>query len=169
MRTILVLFLSIVSTKAFCQIGYVKGHVIYSETSEKFPGVTILLMQQNAVVTGASTDKNGDFVINNVPLGTYNLIIKTVGYRDETVENIVVSPTMPEFNIAFPGPCKYVYTKDRRIKCVGGHTDHIVPIVYGLPDAKLLSKAKNGKIYLGGCQLYECHPEYYCTIHKVEL
>lgn len=157
------------SMRAFCQNGQIEGHVMDSKTTENFPGVTILFMQENAIVTGASTDMTGAFAVKNIPFGTYSVVVKAIGYRDEIFGNIVVTSTTQKFNISFPGPCKYKYVKGRKPKCVARHSDHIVPIIYGLPDARLLTKAKKEKIVLGGCQLYDCHPEYYCTIHKVEL
>ncbi|GAA4028630.1 hypothetical protein GCM10022409_10910 [Hymenobacter glaciei] len=158
-----------ISFTALSQKGIVAGVVVDSKTNEKFPGVTILMMKSDTVVTGASTDSNGAFSMSNVPFGKYDVIIKYVGYRDMKRANILVSNATHDMLIAFPGPCKYTHIKGKRLRCVGGHMDHIVPIVYGLPDAKLLAKAKAGKIYLGGCQLYECHAEYYCTTHQLEL
>ena len=158
-----------VSMKAFCQNGQVEGHIVDSKTNENFPGATVLFMQDNAIVNGASTDMTGVFAVKNIPLGTYSVVVKAIGYRDETIGNVVVTSANQQFNISFPGPCKYKYVKGKKPNCVAGHTDHIVPIIYGLPDARLMAKARKEKAYLGGCQLYDCHPEYYCTIHKVEI
>jgi hypothetical protein len=53
--------------------------------------------------------------------------------------------------------------------CIGGHTDHIIPIVYGLPTEKTMTKAEKGLVHLGGCIVSEDDPKYYCKIHQVEL
>ncbi len=45
------------------------------------------------------------------------------------------------------------------------HTNQIVPVVYGLPGAKLRRKADKGKVKLGGCLISGCDPQWYCKIH----
>lgn len=37
-----------------------------------------------------------------------------------------------------------------------------IPIVYGLPGAGLMKKAKKGKIRLGGCVIYPGAPTWHC-------
>lgn len=53
--------------------------------------------------------------------------------------------------------------------CVGSHTDHFIPIVYGFPTQRTLHRVKQGKLYLGGCEVSGCDPHYYCPIHRKEL
>ncbi len=68
-----------------------------------------------------------------------------------------------------PGFCPYAPAHGRTPACLNSHTDHVIPIFYGLPSAKVMAKAKAGKLYLGGCQLTGCDPYYYCLTHKREL
>lgn len=120
-------------------------------------------------MSGASTDSSGEFRIEKVAVGIYSIQIESIGYRTETVENVAVTENSSKLIIAFPGPCKFIYTKGIKPNCIGGHTDNIIPIAYGLPGNVLMKKAKQGKVYLGGCMVSGCDPKYYCTIHKVEL
>jgi hypothetical protein len=64
---------------------------------------------------------------------------------------------------------KTVHKKRQKPSCVGGHTDHIIPIVYGLPSEEMMKKAELGLIHLGGCVISDSDPKFYCTIHKIEL
>jgi hypothetical protein len=59
--------------------------------------------------------------------------------------------------------------KKSRPSCLNGHTDNIIPIVYGEPDKKTMEKASQGKVHLGGCVVSEDAPKFYCTIHKLEI
>jgi len=66
-------------------------------------------------------------------------------------------------------PPKTVHKKRPKQSCVGGHTDHIIPIVYGEPTEKTMKKAELGLVHLGGCVMSDSDPKFYCTIHKIEL
>jgi len=62
-----------------------------------------------------------------------------------------------------------VRKKKQKPTCIGGHTDHIVPIVYGMPTEETMRKAELGLVHLGGCVMSDSDPKFYCTIHKIEL
>ncbi|TVQ67141.1 MAG: TonB-dependent receptor [Balneolaceae bacterium] len=63
---------------ALAQTGSIVGQVTDAETGETLPGASILLTQLDR---GAATDFDGNYVIQNVPAGTYNLTASFVGYR----------------------------------------------------------------------------------------
>ncbi len=70
--------------------GKVIGQVIDAQTKEPLEFVNVLLKRQN--VTGVAplgtvTDKNGDFVIHNIPAGDYNVTVSYIGYT--SFENII--------------------------------------------------------------------------------
>ena len=54
-------------------------------------------------------------------------------------------------------------------KCIGGHTDHIISIVYGEPTPLTMEKAKKGLVHIGGCVISLPCPRYYCLIHNIEI
>lgn len=147
------------------------GRLVEGDTKQKFVGnATILLSQADAVVTGAVSDTAGAFAIKNVKPGIYKVEIKLIGYRTETLEKVEIpAEGIANYTILFPAPCKWHYLKNKVPACVGGHTDHIIPIVYGLPGKRTMEKAKRGKVYLGGCEVYGCDPKYYCRVHKIML
>jgi hypothetical protein len=154
---------------ALSQITHVRGKVMDSQANKGFWSAIVLFKQADKVITGASTDSTGIFVVKRIPIGVYTVTIESVGYRTKTLPNVVISADTLLPTISFPGPCQYLYSKEKPISCMGGHTDHIVPIVYGLPGKRLLEKAKKEKVYLAGCQTTGCAPQYYCVTHKKEL
>lgn len=54
-------------------------------------------------------------------------------------------------------------------ECPKGHTDEIVPILYGFPSEESFLKADSGLVVLGGCELPENPKNYYCKKHKIEF
>jgi len=67
--------------------GKVVGKVYDSATGEPLPGVNVVI---EGTTLGAASDINGDYLINNVPAGTYVLVASYIGYEKRTVENVKV-------------------------------------------------------------------------------
>ncbi len=68
--------------------GKISGKVTDRETGEALIGANVLIEATNF---GAATDLNGNYVILNVPVGTYTLRCSYVGYTNVTIHNIGVS------------------------------------------------------------------------------
>ena len=168
MKSLVLLLALCVAQQSQAQVTNLTGTVKDTESEHGFPAATLLFKQGEATVTGASTDSAGHFRLASMAPGTYDVEIQALGFRVKTVRGVVV-PTTGPFVLAFPGPCTCLYAGSQRPACVGGHTDHLLPIVYGLPGKRALARAKAGKIYLGGCQITGCDPRYYCPFHQKEL
>ena len=84
----------------FSQTGKIVGKVTDVETGEELIGANVLIQGTNL---GAATDISGDFVILNIPPGSYTLVAKYIGYRNMEIENIKVSVNLTtEANFALP-------------------------------------------------------------------
>ena len=70
---------------------------------------------------------------------------------------------------ARPAPCPYHYPATSRPACVGGHTDRLLPIVYGRPTPHIQRQVQQGRVVLRGCLVSGCDPRYYCPVHKRDL
>lgn len=70
------------------QTGKIAGRVIDAETSEPLYGVNIILQETSL---GSATDLEGDYMIFNIPPGTYSLQISMLGYQKVTMTSIRVS------------------------------------------------------------------------------
>lgn len=79
-----VLFFSVVYSQT---TGKISGKVIDKESREPLIGVNIIL---EGTTIGTATDLDGNYLILNVPVGTYNAIFRHVGYREVTVKNLKV-------------------------------------------------------------------------------
>lgn len=67
--------------------GKIVGKVIDADTKEEIIGANITIAGTSF---GAATNVNGDYIIINVPPGTYTMKATYVGYKDVTVENVKV-------------------------------------------------------------------------------
>ena len=69
--------------------GTIKGKIIDQNTKEVLVGSTVLVMNTKS---GSTTDVEGNFVISNIPVGSYNLEIRSVGYESLIKTDIQVRP-----------------------------------------------------------------------------
>jgi len=94
---LLSLFSLFVAQNAFAQAkGMVLGRVVDANTKDYLPGANVML---EGTILGASTDREGIFVILEVPFGTYQLVVNYIGYNDFTTE---VSVTESEYKVRLP-------------------------------------------------------------------
>jgi len=68
--------------------GKIAGRVLEAETGEPLTGISIVV---EGTTTGASTDIEGNFVIINIPPGTYTIEAGGVGFRKKRFTNVKVS------------------------------------------------------------------------------
>ncbi len=66
--------------------GKIKGNVV---DSDGFPVIGANIILQDTYL-GAASDIEGDFIISNVPPGTYNLVVSAIGFHKVTVTNVLV-------------------------------------------------------------------------------
>ncbi len=72
----------------YSQTGTIAGTVKDKSRSESLIGATVMI---EGTSVGAATDINGNFTINNVKPGIYNLKVSYVSYTSATIENVRVS------------------------------------------------------------------------------
>jgi outer membrane receptor protein involved in Fe transport len=68
--------------------GKIVGKVTDKETGDELIMANVMVKGTNY---GAATDTKGDYVIINVPPGTYQLMVSYIGYATVTVEKVLVS------------------------------------------------------------------------------
>jgi len=68
--------------------GKISGNVIEKETGRPLPGCNIVLQ---GTYLGAASSAEGDFIILNIPPGSYNIRATMIGYAPFTIGNVFVS------------------------------------------------------------------------------
>jgi len=92
MITALFLTLTIYSAKAESNRLYkqtVRGQIIDQDSKTPVIGANVIIIGSNPIL-GASTDIDGNFRIEKVPVGRINLQVTYLGYEKKTIPNIVV-------------------------------------------------------------------------------
>ena len=154
---------------SFGQSGALKGNIKHGISHENSPFVNIELIRNSdkKKLTSTATDTTGNFEIRNIPIGNYSLCLRFVGYQEYNLTDInIFNDSTAIVEIHYPCPTG---SKISEKKCPFGHTNEIIPIVYGLPSEKGIKKTEKGKIELGGCTVTECDPKWYCKIHKIKF
>jgi hypothetical protein len=65
----------------------IRGIVIDAKTRETLPAANIVLVNEN---TGTISDMEGRFVLQNIPVGRYNLRISCIGYTSIIIPELLV-------------------------------------------------------------------------------
>ena len=76
------------SSYAQSQSGSIEGTVVERVTQRPLPGVNIVILK---TTLGASTNLSGEFIIDNIPIGIYQVEASIIGYQSEIKTEIVVS------------------------------------------------------------------------------
>ncbi|MFC1725585.1 carboxypeptidase-like regulatory domain-containing protein [candidate division KSB1 bacterium] len=69
--------------------GKIKGNVINAASKEPLIGVNVFLAETQI---GAATNNDGEYIINNVPAGSYNVVFQYMGFEKITVPDVIVRP-----------------------------------------------------------------------------
>lgn len=92
--TRVVVFTGIIVTTIFGlsaqTVQTLKGNVVDADTREPLIGATVLILDSEPA-TGATTDINGNFSIENVPLGRKNVQVSYMGYEPVIMPELMVT------------------------------------------------------------------------------
>ncbi|MBK6525023.1 MAG: hypothetical protein IPO32_11300 [Crocinitomicaceae bacterium] len=55
------------------------------------------------------------------------------------------------------------------VKCPYGHSDSIIPIIYGYPSEEDFQNSDSGLVALGGCSLPDRPATWFCKIHQISF
>jgi hypothetical protein len=72
----------------FAQSGRISGKVTDQQTGEPLIGANIIVMGTSL---GAASDVNGEYLITNLSPGQYSVKASYIGYRDLTINNVLVT------------------------------------------------------------------------------
>ncbi|MFA5405407.1 MAG: TonB-dependent receptor [Ignavibacteria bacterium] len=81
--------------------GKIFGKVSDNDTKTLIESATVQLFTQrdSSLITGASTSKTGEFVLDNIGFGKYKLKVSFIGYNNTMVNNISLNSDTPEINV----------------------------------------------------------------------
>lgn len=92
LRWIIVCFIVMVFQAASQPRGTITGRVVNALTREPMIGANVMIV---GTTTGAATDQNGNFRIENIAAGIYILRASLIGFEAALKTDVVVSPARP--------------------------------------------------------------------------
>ena len=95
------LILLLTFSSALGQRGSLKGVIIDKSNTENISFATVALMkegEQNAF-TGTVSNEKGEFLIEKVPFGTYQIVVSFIGYNSRDIPDVTVSSSNREIDL----------------------------------------------------------------------
>src|SRR5690606_38658171 len=68
----------------------IRGKITDQDSRMPLPGVNVVILRSD-VFLGASTDEQGNFRIENVPIGRTNLKISYIGYEEKILSHLLLT------------------------------------------------------------------------------
>lgn len=90
LKYLAILGLSVLSHVLVAQNQTIRGIVKDSDSDFPLPGVSVVVSDLSPIL-GAVSDANGRFTIENVPPGRHTLEVKYMGYKSQTLSNVMVT------------------------------------------------------------------------------
>ncbi|MEN8229476.1 MAG: carboxypeptidase regulatory-like domain-containing protein [Bacteroidota bacterium] len=69
----------------------VRGSVVDLETNTPLLAATIAIYKDSILVVASTSDSNGDFRIENIPVGRYSVVSSFIGYREVVIPDVIVN------------------------------------------------------------------------------
>ena len=88
---------------ALAQSGKLRGQITDQETGEALVGANIIIVGTSY---GAATDVNGEYIIQNLVAGTYEVKASYIGYQAKTISNVRINSDLTtglDFKLAAEG------------------------------------------------------------------
>jgi hypothetical protein len=82
------MFTTLVSAQELTQT--IKGKILDNETQEPIPFATVVIKNTNPII-GTTTEDNGNFRLENVPIGRYDIEVSYLGYESTIISEVVVT------------------------------------------------------------------------------
>ncbi|MFZ1518974.1 MAG: TonB-dependent receptor [Ignavibacteriaceae bacterium] len=149
--------------------GSIMGKVYDSENKLGLPAVNVFLKDKNI---GASTDIDGNFKIEKLPVGNYVIVFSYIGYSSATLTDVIVRsnrityqdaeliPTMLKMDsiVVSAGYFKEVESKSissiefssEEIRRAPGSAGDVSRILFGLPSVAKINDGKSSFMVRGG-------------------
>jgi CarboxypepD_reg-like domain/TonB-dependent Receptor Plug Domain len=88
LQTLLLVLISFAATAQLTQT--IRGTVIDKISKAPLPGATIIIIGSDPLI-GSTTDVDGNFKLSKVPVGTHNVRVTFIGYKELTMPNVIVN------------------------------------------------------------------------------
>lgn len=92
MKRSLLMLLLLVPAALFSQtVQTIRGSIVDKESKAPLPGVSVRVYKDSTLVSGASSDMDGNYRLANIAVGRYTVRAGTLGYQPVEQKNIIVN------------------------------------------------------------------------------
>ena len=168
MRTFLIVLLLFANTTYGQSI---KGKVMDVKRNRPISMATITLVSKDGARLLEITNEKGDFEFNKVVPNQYQLTFSSFGYKDSIFMNFELKKDTT-INLIYVRNCPYDESINNRICPKCRKKNSVIPILYGLPlsvNGKNPTKGNGKKFILGGCEISDCDPNWFCKRDKISF
>lgn len=89
LQSAILLIIFLCANRAFADItGKISGKVVESNKKDPIPGVSVIL---EGTKLGAATNISGQYIINNIPPGVYNIVFSAVGFQKQVLKGVKIA------------------------------------------------------------------------------
>ncbi|MFI5135577.1 MAG: carboxypeptidase regulatory-like domain-containing protein, partial [Chitinophagales bacterium] len=68
-----------------------RGTVTDYDSKISLIGVNVVVMKDSSAINGTTTDEDGNYKIEKVPVGRFKVKFSCIGYRQQTIDNVIVT------------------------------------------------------------------------------
>ena len=84
-------FLLSISFYCFAQTQTLRGTVTDADSKIPLIGVNVVVMKDSALIAGATTNEDGIYRLENIPVGRFKVKFSYIGYQQQTVSDVIVT------------------------------------------------------------------------------
>jgi hypothetical protein len=98
---IIAAILLLATSSVYAQRGSLKGLIVDKSTSENIPFATVAIMNvgEQEAFTGTVSDENGNFLMDKIPFGAYDLEVSFIGYTSRKFSNISLASSSKDIDL----------------------------------------------------------------------
>lgn len=75
-----------------------KGKVTEPDNYTSIPYANVVLMKGDQIITGTTTDVDGQYIFKSIPSGLYTLKVSFIGYKGYEIQNLNIQPNMENYH-----------------------------------------------------------------------
>ena len=78
----------------YTPVGLIRGSVLDSilDEAKAYANISVVKEDTDDIIAGGMSDKNGLFLVDQIPFGKYFIVVQYIGYEDLIIDSITIKP-----------------------------------------------------------------------------
>ena len=154
----LLLIVCAVVESTFSQNKVFKGRILLKDSFSVNDGVVVFPLNSDTVFIG----KSGVVDIDLSKIENRVFFFQWMDLKSKVFRFSTANVQTKIFDVDVPDQKFYINYQTQYLCPICSSSKAIVPIIYGFPSEKDFHDAEEGKIKLGGCDIYTHQPKFHC-------